>query len=63
MTFRLTVDQSITFVSQKVEFIDFDNWVQHHGGTRGNAMSRVDLMAKAPEQSQVQWLIEVKDFR
>lgn len=63
MTFRLTVDQSITFVSQKVEFIDFDNWVQHHGGTRGNARSRVDLMAKAPEQSQVQWLIEVKDFR
>lgn len=63
MTCRLTVDESITFVSQEVEFIDFDNWVQHNGGTKGNAMSRVDLMAKAPEESPVQWLVEVKDFR
>lgn len=63
MTCRLTVDESITFVSQEVEFLDFDNWVQHNGGTKGNAISRVDLMAKAPKQSQVHWLIEVKDFR
>lgn len=60
---HVTVDGSITLISKDLEFLDFDTWVQHNGGAKGKSICRVDVIAKTKTNSEIQWLVEVKDFR